>query len=77
MNTQIQRGLAEGAKTSASEWQVQAEGEANFGPPALCRHPCDRAEKHQFGQMLRWIYADCSNKEGAGDNQHKKSEGPG
>ena len=38
MNTQIQRGLAEIAKPPPSEWQVRAEGEGDFGPPAPCRH---------------------------------------
>ena len=44
MNTQIQRGLAEIAKPPASEWQVRAEGEADFGPPALCHHPSNHTE---------------------------------
>ena len=42
MNTQIQRGLAEIARPSASEWQVRAEGEGDFGPPALCHHPSNQ-----------------------------------
>ena len=44
MNTQIQRGLAEIAKPPASEWQVRAEREGDFGPPALCRHPSNHTE---------------------------------
>ena len=44
MNTQIQKGLAEIANPPASDWQVRAEGEGNFGPPALCRHPSNHTE---------------------------------
>ena len=44
MNTQIQGGLVEIARPPASECQVRTEGEADFVPPALCRHPSNHPE---------------------------------
>ena len=47
MNTQIQRGLAEIERLSASEWQVRAKGKADFRSRVLrCHLPnCTEVEK--------------------------------
>ena len=73
MNTQIRGGLVEIARPPASEWQVRAEGEADFGPRVLCRHlsNCAEAEKALTWQVLSRISAAT---QGAGADEHTNSE---
>ena len=54
MNTQIKRGLVEIVKPPPSEWQVRAEGEADFRPRVLCRHFSNCAEVEK---ALTWAGA--------------------